>query len=288
VPEDPSRLRFVRSSTAKATWVFDIEDHAQSSYFFVDGRPRSDGCTRRGRILNCQLRGLFPGGHTVELRLPGALLRRSALIGKDWPVRVVAARAAAQPDIELAAMNKLDAVVLDAAEPRDLILAAHKKGLRVIVDGDGALKWIELAGADAVVGVALPKDVAKRFPDARALPALRAPPNVQDFAVALVEPGDLVAPQAALPIVEALSRTQAFRKAKSTEIQLEAGLTRVMFREDETVAEIWINTSAVERELPPAARVLYIPGQATAQRRLAASSAAVIERGAKESGDRQY
>ena len=37
--------------------------------------------------IRCELRGLWPGGHTLEVRLPNAVLKRSVLIGKPWPER---------------------------------------------------------------------------------------------------------------------------------------------------------------------------------------------------------
>jgi hypothetical protein len=191
---DASRLRFVGSQATQATWSFRVDDHAQNAELLVDGRPRATGCARAGRELRCELFGLWPGGHVVELRLPGALLRRSVLVGKPWPERPMLVRARSAEEAALAADAGADGVIFDAAgrsapDLSDLVDAAHTRGARAVIafgsggggsgSGSGgggggahgldAGDAIERASADALLGAAVPPDVARRFPEARTL-----------------------------------------------------------------------------------------------------------------------
>jgi hypothetical protein len=78
-------LAWVSSQTGVASWSFVIDDGGQASELFVDGRPREAGCERAGAHLRCDLYGLFPGRHTVEVRTPGARLRGAVVIGHSLP-----------------------------------------------------------------------------------------------------------------------------------------------------------------------------------------------------------
>src|SRR5262245_45454552 len=83
------RLRLVSSEPTGAAWSFVIEDRGGGAELLIDGRPRTIGCMRAGVTIRCELRGMFPGGHTVEVRLAGAVLRRSVVLGSPWPARPV-------------------------------------------------------------------------------------------------------------------------------------------------------------------------------------------------------
>jgi hypothetical protein len=165
------RLRFVSSQATQASWSFVVDDHAQGAALLVDGRERTVGCDRAGRELRCELRGMFPGGHTVELRLPGATLKRSVIIGRAWPERPALVRVRSADEAKEASDAGADAVIADPAtalqDLQDLADAAHARGVRLFAIGDA--QAIEHAAADGVIGAAIPAEVARRFPEARAL-----------------------------------------------------------------------------------------------------------------------
>jgi hypothetical protein len=167
----PARLRFVSSYATHASWSFVVDDRARGAQMLIDGRFRYTGCDRAGRTLRCELRGMFPGGHTVELRLPGAVLRRSVLIGRDWPTRPALVRVGSPDEAKAAARAGADGVIADAslgAETLgDIAEAVHTEGARLFVPADATA--IETAGADGVIGGELPPDVKRLFPEARAL-----------------------------------------------------------------------------------------------------------------------
>ena len=182
------RLRFVASQATQASWSFRVDDHARGGELLVDGRPRDEGCARAGRELRCELRGLFPGGHVVELRLPGALLRRSVLIGKPWPERPVLVRAASPEEAAQAVDAGADGVILDArnspsaADLSELVDVVHAHSARAVVAGDP--RSIESAGADALLGDPVPPELTARFPEARTLVVDGAASHALDGAVA--------------------------------------------------------------------------------------------------------
>jgi hypothetical protein len=169
----PLRLRFVSSRPAAASWAFAIDDRGQGAELLVDDRPRQVGCRRAGREQRCELRGLFPGGHTVEARVAGAYLKRSVVIGRPWPQRPLLVRARTVDDVSAAVTAGADGVVVRVsealAELYDLADAAHRRGARIVIEGGDPEQAIERAGADAVLDAELPADLARRFPDARAL-----------------------------------------------------------------------------------------------------------------------
>ncbi len=139
--------------------------------------------------IRCELRGLFPGGHTLELRVAGAVLRRSVLIGAPWRDKLALVRVRDEDEAEAAAKAGADGVIIVGGDWKPIVDAAHKAGVRALVVGNaGALEW---AGADGVVGGVIPPALASRFPEARALPW---PPEAQtsDQARALLERGNVI------------------------------------------------------------------------------------------------
>ncbi len=204
----------MRSQATQASWSFAVDDHARGATLMVDGRLRATGCDRAGREMRCELRGLFPGGHTVELRLPGAVLRRSVVIGRPWPARPALVRVRSVDEARAVADAGADGVVAAAAlgveTLQDIADAVHAKSVRLLVAGDASM--IERAGADGVIDAALPPDVARRFPEALALTidtkasALAAawklgalpPPDAMSASTGLVEAPGLIAGALAL------------------------------------------------------------------------------------------
>ncbi len=169
------RMRLVTSEPIGAAWSFVVEDHGRAAQLLVDGRPR-EGCSRAGVTLRCELRGLFPGGHTLELRLAGGVLRRTAVLGVALGARPVLVRARDLGTVAAAAHAGADGVLVPAGlEPgalEELVEAGHKAGTRVLVEvgapGD-VERLIERYAFDGVVGAPLPPSAARRFPAARAL-----------------------------------------------------------------------------------------------------------------------
>jgi hypothetical protein len=164
-------MRFVRSVATQASWSFAVDDHAGMATLLVDGRTRMTGCDRAGRELRCELRGLFPGGHTVELRLPGAVLRRSVVIGRPWPARPALARARSIEEAKAIADAGADGVVVDAAlgveTLQDIADAVHARSVRMIVIGEPSM--ISRTGADGLLDRPIPPDVLRRFPESLSL-----------------------------------------------------------------------------------------------------------------------
>jgi hypothetical protein len=164
-----SRLRWVSSTPAGAAWSFVVDDHGQGATVLIDERPRVTACDRAGRVLRCQLRGLFPGGHTIEARLAGAVLRRSALLGRSWPERPLMVRAKTSAEVRGAA--DADAAVLPGEHPElpALVEDAHRAGIRALVECATpacAETAVERAAADGVIGAQPPS--LEQFPETRA------------------------------------------------------------------------------------------------------------------------
>jgi hypothetical protein len=164
-----SRLRWVSSTPAGAAWSFVVDDHGQGATVLVDERPRVTACDRAGRTLRCQLRGLFPGGHTVEARVSGAVLRRSALLGRSWPERPLMIRARTPAEVRGAA--DADAAILPGDHPDlpALVEDAHRAGIRALAEcADEACGTaaVERAGADGVLGPSA--GASDSFPETRA------------------------------------------------------------------------------------------------------------------------
>ncbi len=173
------RMRLYSSTPNGATWSFVLHDHGRAAQLLVDGRPRPD-CYRAGISIRCELRGLFPGGHIVELRLAGGILRRSAVLGRAWPSRPVLVRARDLGTVAGAAHAGADAILvpegLEAGAFEELVEASHKAGLAVFVEAatNGAgpatvSAAVERYALDGVVGATLEPSVTKRFPQARVL-----------------------------------------------------------------------------------------------------------------------
>jgi hypothetical protein len=184
-----ARLRFVSSYATQASWSLVVDDRARAAEIWIDGRPRTDGCDRVRTQLRCELRGLFPGGHTVELRTAGAVLRRSVLIGAPWHDKLALVRVRNEDEAEAAAKAGADGVIIVGGDWKPIVDSAHKAGVRALVVGDaGALEW---AGADGVVGGEIPAPLHARFPEAR---ALAWPPEAKraDEARALLERGNAI------------------------------------------------------------------------------------------------
>jgi hypothetical protein len=164
-------MRYMRSQATQATWSFVIDDHASGATLLVDGRPRFTGCNRAGRELRCELFGMFPGGHTIEVRLPGAVMRRSTVIGRPWPARPALVRVRTPEEAQAAAQAGADGVIASAELGvellQDIADAAHAKSARMFVASDSTM--VERAGADGVIDGPLEEDVKRRFPEALAL-----------------------------------------------------------------------------------------------------------------------
>jgi hypothetical protein len=203
----PARLRWVSSQATQASWSFVVDDRARGAELLVDGRERQYDCNRAGRTLRCELRGLFPGGHTIELRLPGAILRRSVVVGRDWPQWPALVRVHSPEDARDAAQAGADGVVADAAlgveNLQDIAEAAHAHSARLLIQG-GPASLLEVAGADGLIGVAVPPDVKSRFPEAMQLAVDEAASQaIGDGAPAVPPPAALDRLRGASGLVEA-------------------------------------------------------------------------------------
>lgn len=184
-----ARLTFVSSYPTQASWSLVVDDRARGAEIWIDGRPRTDGCDRVRTQVRCELRGLFPGGHTVELRTAGAVLRRSVLVGAPWRDKLALVRVKSEDEAEAAAKAGADGVIIVGGDWKPIVDTAHKAGIRALVVGDaGAIEW---AGADGVVGGSIPPAVHARFPEAR---ALDWPPEAKnsDDARALLDRGNVI------------------------------------------------------------------------------------------------
>ncbi len=184
-----ARLKFVSSYPTQASWSLVVDDRARGAEIWIDGRPRTDNCDRVRTQIRCELRGLFPGGHTVELRTAGAVLRRSVLIGAPWRDKLALVRVKNEDEAEAAAKAGADGVIIVGGDWKPIVDTAHKAGIRALLVGNaGAIEW---AGADGVVGGDIPPALHARFPEARALPW---PPEAKstDDARALLDRGNVI------------------------------------------------------------------------------------------------
>ena len=202
-----SRLRFVSSYPTQASWSLVVDDRARGAEIWIDGRPRTDDCDRVRSQIRCELRGLFPGGHTVELRTAGAVLRRSVLVGNPWRDKLALVRVRDEDEAEAAAKAGADGVIIVGGDWKPIVDAAHKAGIRALVVGNaGAIEW---AGADGVVGGSIPPALHARFPEARALPW---PPEAKsaDEARALLERGSAIVASDAFDALRARRKKRVF------------------------------------------------------------------------------
>lgn len=257
-----ARLRYVSSRATQATWSFVVDDRARGAELLIDGRPRAVGCDRAGGELRCELRGLWPGGHTVELRLPGAVLKRSALVGRSWSARPALVRVSDAGGAAEAAKAGADGVVVESTlpDPAEVIDAAHAHGIRALVHGDATL--VEAAGADGVLGVPLPPLIAAHFPEARAFmidePASRdlaamAPDRITSAsalveasglvagALALTAPRGAIVDRATFPILAGRQRHAALREGVPREVRGEGRRYTIIFTAGNDAVTLFVN-----------------------------------------------
>jgi hypothetical protein len=188
------RLGFAFSYATQASWSLVVDDHTRAAEILIDGRLREDGCSRVRAQIRCELRGMWPGGHTVELRTPGQKLKRSVLIGRPWPNRLALVKVQDEDEAEAAAKAGADGVILVGGDWKRVVDHAHEKGVRALVVGDaGALEW---AAADGVVDGTIPPALQRRFPEARAFPSFPEARTVEEAEKLLESGSAVVAPEA--------------------------------------------------------------------------------------------
>jgi hypothetical protein len=250
-----------------------VDDRARGAELLVDGRERPD-CNRAGSQIRCELRGLFPGGHTIELRLPGAVLKRSVLVGSGFPERPLLVRARSPEDAKRAAEAGADGIVASANESlpdlQDIAEAAHKAGARFVVAG--GTEAIEKAGADAVIDAPLPPEVLRRFPEVRAL-ALDATASaavgkadldglqkarglvevrgLPGASLALAAPAGAIVDESAYPILRARKKHVALRSGSAKKITDEPGHVAVLLAKANDRALVVWNASDQPWTLKP-------------------------------------
>jgi hypothetical protein len=214
------RLRLVSSVATQASWSFVVDDRARGAALYIDGRLRDDACDRVRSTIRCELRGLWPGGHTLEVRLPAAVMKRTVLIGHPWPERLVFARAASKEEARNAAEAGADVIIAEG-DVEDAAAAAHQAGARVAVAGDP--NAIERLGADAVFDAELPADVRTRFPEARVFPAPPRVSTLADAAAAIAEGRPVEVEPNAFPLLRARKKHAALQRGQSNSIASEPG-----------------------------------------------------------------
>jgi hypothetical protein len=169
-------MSLVSSDAEGAAWAFVLADHGRAGQILIDGRPRVDDCFRAGVTLRCELRGLFPGGHILELRLAGGVLRRSVVLGTPWNPHPVFVRARDAATVIGATHAGADGVLLpQGLEPaafEELVEDAHKGGLRALLEvatpGADANAILERYALDGLVGAPIDPSLHHRFPATRA------------------------------------------------------------------------------------------------------------------------
>jgi hypothetical protein len=207
------RLAWVSSQATQASWSLVVDDSGGAGQLLVDGRTRNDNCNRVRSRIRCELRGLFPGGHSFELRVAGAVLKRTVLIGHPWPQRVAMVRVRSPEEAEAAGKAGADAVLVSGGETRAIVTAAHAAGTRALVWWDAsALDW---AGADGIVTGEIPKALHDRFPEGRVFPA---PPETTEPAAAALAllSGNAVVPASAFDFLRERRRDKSLRGATAT------------------------------------------------------------------------
>jgi hypothetical protein len=176
------RLRWVSSQATQASWSLVVDDRARGGELWIDGRTRDDNCGRVRSQIRCELRGLWPGGHTF------------VLIGHPWPQRLAIVRVSSPDEAEAAAKAGADAVLVSGGETRAIVASAHAHSMRALVWWDASA--IEWAGADGIVTGSIPPELQVRFPEARVLPAPPEPTDAAATALALLEGNTVVPPGA--------------------------------------------------------------------------------------------
>jgi hypothetical protein len=214
------RLRLVSSQATQASWSLVVDDRARGAELLIDGRLRDDACDRVRNTIRCELRGLWPGGHTLEVRLPAAVLKRTVLVGKPWPERPVFARAASREEARAAAEAGADVIIAEG-EIDDAIAAAHHAGARAAVAQDATL--IERAGADAILDGTLPPELLARFPEARALPMPEKAPSLAAAAAAIAEGRSVEVAPNAFAILRARKKHAALQHGQAQTLVSEPG-----------------------------------------------------------------
>ena len=205
------------------------------------------------------MRGLFPGGHTVQVQMPGAVLRRSALIGIPWPMRPLVVRVRDVEQAQTAARDGADLVLYEGADvslAADIVLSAHANGARVALTlpGSGA---IAQTGADAVWARTLDSETKRRFPETRELIPSNSPTLLEEVAAAadrasfdrllatvgvvevprpalaplgLLAPGGIVVDPTSLDLVKARKRQTPLREGKTAILIVQNRRAVVTFR----------------------------------------------------------
>jgi hypothetical protein len=214
-----ARLRWISSQATQASWSLVVDDRARGGELWIDGRTRDDDCGRVRSQIRCELRGMWPGGHTFELRVAGAVLKRTVLIGHPWPERLAIVRVASPDDAEAAAKAGADAVLVSGGETRAIVAAAHAKSVRALVWWDASA--IEWAGADGIITGSIPPELAVRFPEARVLPAPPEPTDAAATALALLE-GNVVVPPSAFDLLRERKHDKWLARAQAAPAQDDA------------------------------------------------------------------
>jgi hypothetical protein len=214
------RLRLISSQATQASWSLVVDDRARGAELLIDGRLRDDACERVRSTIRCELRGLWPGGHTLEMHLPGAVLKRTVLIGKPWPERLVFARAASRDEARAAAEAGADVIIAEG-DVDDAITGAHQAGARAAVAKDVTL--IERGGADAVLDADLPADVAQRFPEARRLAAPPRAASLAEAAAAIAQGQPIEVAPNAFALLRARKKHAALQRGDVKTLVSEAG-----------------------------------------------------------------
>lgn len=165
-----SRMAFRASRPTDGAWAFTITDHSGAGQMLLDDRYRNDICRRAGQDLRCEIRGLFPGGHSVEVQMPNAVLRRTALVGIPWPKHPLVVRVYDVEQARSAAYAGADAVLYEGEDrdvAQDITRVAHAAGARMVLALPG--EAVAFTGADAVWDRALDPETKRRFPETREL-----------------------------------------------------------------------------------------------------------------------
>jgi hypothetical protein len=248
----PARLRFVSSRATQATWSFVVDDGARGAELLIDGRIREDGCDHVRNHIRCELRGLWPGGHTVEVRLPAAVLRRSVLLGKPWPARPVLVRVRFADEARAAAEAGADGVIAEGNDVQEIVDAAHAKEARAFVPADASA--VEKAGADGVVDGVIPPDVQARFPEARALGPLAEAHDLPSAALAIVDPRGAIVEANAFPLLRVRKKHALLADGSPRSLVSEPTRRAFALAKGSDELELVVNFGADEWRYAPAVR----------------------------------
>jgi hypothetical protein len=235
--------------------------------------------------MRCELRGLFPGGHTVELRLPAAVLKRSVVIGHPWPARPALVRARDAADVGYAADAGADGVIADADDPVEVIEAAHARSLRALTTD---AQWIELGSADGLLGASVPPELLARFPEARSLSVdaaasaavaafaggagsdklgelgrargLVEAPGLLGAALALIAPAGALVDGNAFPLLKARRKHPALRAGSARVLAADGSHYGVALSAKSDDVAMWLNADAAPWRAPAAPEAVDLLG----------------------------